>query len=320
MVSRLNAVIMGDLTVDMAWRSPDNIPYRSATGADITLRGSVEATVGGSALYFAAAIVAAGHSCSLLVGAVGDDMMGIAAQKELLSRNLTPDGLQIAPDAPTCTVTLAILQDGTRLMLRPDDHAGRHISASSMADALRCVDPNGVDVVLLSGYCLLGSDTLTMKSAKELFGWAHRNEIPMVVDLVPHEFSKSVGDLEKVRNILGGVPRGYVCELRTARDLKMCSAYSDAVSAETQMQIAARNLAARATFAIVQHQIYPGRYCQQIVTRDGLFSKKTFHDFSPAERSGLGDRLLVSALDGDESLRDRVLHRSSGRAVEPNRA
>jgi hypothetical protein len=58
-----------------------------------------------------------------------------------------------------------------------------------------------IDVILLSGYCLLGNDTLTMKSANELYGWAQRNEIPMIVDLVPHEFSESVGDLDKVKDM-----------------------------------------------------------------------------------------------------------------------
>jgi hypothetical protein len=202
---------------------------------------------------------------------------------------------------PTCVVSVAYLKDGTRLMTRPLRHAGDELDPRAVAGFV-CGQPSGrFDLVFISGYSLVRRNSPTALTARWLGGWARRHRIPILLDLVPHEFAESVGSVPRAVSRLGGQATGFVAELRTVRGLGLCDDYSDAESIRGQMAQAAASLAGYGQFAVVQHQNGPETYAQAIFHQGRSMFEQC--RFVPGEREGLGDRMLAEAL-----VTHRLLH------------
>lgn len=231
----------------------------------------------------------------IMVAGLGEDRFASFVLAEVESLDLEVGGLQLVPGAATCVVSLSYFSDGTRFMIRPRSHAGRCLDHNRVGDLLRGLSQEPVALLFVSGYLIVEPYSPSILAVQEACRWARARNVPIVVDLVPHEFKAVVGDLDTVAERIGCKPNGYVAELRTIRDLGLCEPYSDQIDARRNMILGSTALASYGDFAVVQHQDEQGLYAQA-VTWFGQTEPLAFFPFSPGERLGLGDRLLLHAL------------------------
>jgi len=127
-----------------------------------------------------------------------------------------------------------------------------------------------------------------------LANWARENEVPVVLDLVPHEFAASVGTLEEVASFLGR-PDVLVGAPSTFRDFGY-SFYGDGIDgANAMMEVAAR---ASRDWGIVVTQTHTGpSNFGQILARDGVVLSISELVIPANDLRGPGDQLALKALE-----------------------
>lgn len=288
-----SVLVLGDLTVDVLVGASDDIPSHRVEGHDLTLIGDTCLRVGGSALLMAKAM--AGRCTPAVVAAVGDDTLADSVQAALAQAGIDDRGVQRSLEAATSVVNVVHFPDGTRLMVRPLSHAGRYIDSNVATEVARGLG-SACRLLFISGYSLLGQHTGTQKTVFALAEWARANNVPICVDLVPHEFAESVGPLTKVSDLVGSVPDIVVAELRTVRGFNLVPAADLSDDCSRMLTDAATALKSHSrSIAVVQHQVRPGIYGQATIV--GCASPEyEEHSFAPETRLGLGDRLLTQAL------------------------
>jgi sugar/nucleoside kinase (ribokinase family) len=300
------AVVLGDLTLDVTWTSGEPWPASKKLGADVTIVATPEYHIGGTGFLFAKAV---GDMTSLepvIVSAVGDDPIGEAVRQELRGGGYRIDGIQTAEAHPTCLVTSSYLVDGTRLMVRPSTHAGKHIGAEQLSALLGSIDDCAL--VFISGYMLAGPGASTRAALRLMSAWAFSRAIPVVVDLVPHEFMESVGPISVVEQMLGNPVTVYIAELRTIQGLGLVAEEDQTLPLPDRLGAAAEALARYSPVAIAQCQVGRTTYGQSCVAR-GRPAAYTEHDFDERTRLGLGDRLATGEITRSAlELRDYAKH------------
>jgi len=294
-MKRAVVLAMGDITLDLAAAVDEEFPEQHTAGADLTFAGSPTPSLGGTAMLLARAAESYPHVRPLMIAGLGADRFASFVLAEVESRGLDAVGLQVVPEAATCVVSLSYFSDGTRFMIRPRSHAGRRLDRNRVGDLLRGLSEDPVALLFISGYLLVEPSSPSVLAVQEACRWATARDVPVVVDLVPHEFKAMVGDMSTLIERVGCKPNGYVAELRTIRDLGMCDGYTDRRAARRNMVSGSAELAHYGDFAVVQHQDEQGVY-SQAVTWFGRSEPLAYFPFGPNERLGLGDRLLLQAL------------------------
>jgi hypothetical protein len=289
-------LVMGDITLDLAVTVGANFPQNHAPGADVSFAGSPAPALGGTAMLFAKAAQQYQHVRPIPVAGLGDDKFAPLVLAEAEAASLDMVGLQIIQGTSTCVVSISHFTDGTRFMIRPNSHAGRHIDSKRLRELLSDLNQDEMALVFVSGYLLAEPTLPSVLAVQEACGWARSRNVPIVVDLVPHAFQTAVGDLDTVAKRIGCRPDGYVAELQTVRDLGLCEDYSDQFEARSNMIVGSAALAKYGEFGVVQHQDRSGRYAQA-ATWNEKSDPLEFFPFTASERTGLGDRLLLHALN-----------------------
>lgn len=288
------ALVIGDLTFDVTWTSDEGWPDAKPVGADVTFSAQPAYHIGGTAFLFAKSLVDLTEIRPVIFSAVGSDALGGSVLTELAATGLDADTVQRTDDAGTCLVSTTYLEDGTRLMVRPTSHAGKFIDSKKVADYIADLDPSGCRFVFVSGYMLTDEHSESLRAVRILAEWAHGRQLPLVVDLVPHEFRESVGPLAEVERRLRCTPSAYIAELRTIVRLGLIQG-SGKSTVQERLELAATALSNYAPIAIAQCQVDDGRYGQHCI---GLAHYSSYDEwsFGESDRVGLGDRLAIARL------------------------
>jgi sugar/nucleoside kinase (ribokinase family) len=287
-------LVIGDLTVDIHMEIPEAAPGKVHPGIDLTVVGWPRVGIGGTAYLFAKAIRSMSNYSAAVIGAIGDDPFGNAIMDEFQKSRLENTFIQKDTESPTPVLPLLGFDDGTRLMARPYREAMPALDSNTLHATLSAYSPESFKLMFISGYSIATPDLKALKTVHIAADWARSNSIPIIVDLVPHEFAELVGPLTRVTDLIGK-PSGFVAELRTVRGLGLCGPYQSETDAAERLRSAAANLAETADFAIVQHQLKLSTYAQIYATPKYVSCIETY-DFEPIDRTGLGDRLLVRTL------------------------
>lgn len=284
------AVVFGDLTLDV--RAHISEPSHLADidrGINVEFSTDVEGAIGGSAWLVANTMQAIGVE-PIVLSAVGDDVFGQAILAAVRAAELSHAGIATVSNARTCCVGVFYFLDGTRLMIRPRVHANLHLPSEKVDEVLLQLDLGRVALCFVSGYGIVNADTPAAMAIRHGCTTARRAGVPVVLDLVPHEFRRYVGDICDAESRIGRCD-GFVAELSTAVELlSPCRLADD----KKLMADLARELAENRSFAVVQHRTASNIYSQAIASGSGT----EIFDYGIDENAlfGVGDRLLADAL------------------------
>ena len=159
----MTIVVAGDVMADVVVTLPGAIAHGSDTPARIVHRG------GGAAANLAVWLVRAGADAHL-IGRVGDDAAGRAAEEELAAAGVA-GALQVDPELATGTCVVLVEPGGERTML-PDAGANAALAGVAL--------PPGAAHLHVAGYALLRPGS--RPAALALLAAARAAAIPVSVD------------------------------------------------------------------------------------------------------------------------------------------
>ncbi|MFL6137390.1 MAG: carbohydrate kinase family protein [Frankiaceae bacterium] len=289
-------LVVGDLTIDLLFELAGSALHSPTSKAgDLTISYKPIVRVGGSAILFAKAILARTSLTPVIFSGVGDDVFGAHISEAVSQLGLDVDAVEIVKGYRTALAITGYSPDRSRLMLRPEGHAGKHIRGGHWKEWLAEDVARDCDLLFISGYVIASASPRQLRAVKGMASWARSHGVPVMLDLVPHEFDKGVGSLDLAAKLLGGTPDAFVAELRTARYLGLVPSKMHDQSEEEQSLAAARSLSAIGRYGLIQYQSGRGTYRQTLAIQgEGVYSHES--TFDEADRTGLGDMLCVEAL------------------------
>lgn len=290
-------LIVGTLAADLRAHSPSPWPSQASAGADITNVASVRLDPGGTAYLLAREAGALSALQPRVIASVGDDALGHFLTQQIA--RWCPEENQcisLIQGQMTCSVSITYFGDGTRFLVRPRLHAGKFLPVTDVAAHLDSIDPSTVWLAFISGYLLEGAELGTRDALHAVYEWSRHNQVQCVVDLVPHDFLGRVGGFERVESLLGGAPDGYIAEVSTIFPLFGREA-PPRERVRDLMAEAASLLASRSkSFGVAQGAVSERVYAQTFATSDDRTCDIVEFPFSEMDRTGLGDRLALLAL------------------------
>jgi sugar/nucleoside kinase (ribokinase family) len=284
------AMVFGDLTLDVrAHISEPSHLVDIDHGINVEFSSDVEGAIGGTAWLAAKALQAVDVEPVVFSG-VGDDVFGQAILAAVRAAGLSPVGIATVTEAGTCCVGVSYFAGGTRLMIRPRTHANLHLPRETVDEALQQLDLERIALCFVSGYGIINADSPTALAIRHACATARRADVPVVLDLVPHDFRSHIGDISDAENLVGPCD-GFVAELSTAAELLSPRQTSDDKDLMTDL---AHDLARGRSFAVVQHRTGANIYSQAVASK---FRTEVFHyEIDHRSLFGVGDRLLADAL------------------------
>ena len=287
-------LVLGDLCLDVLIDCASPSPIADGVTKESALRSSSLLSVGGSAWILARAAIAAGIFRPVILSAIGSDMWARQLLTSIREAGLSESSIQQIDGAPTDLVCMMTFEGRQRLMFMPTDPTGDCLEEGFVLSCLRNIDPGDTAWVWISGYALVERSSARRRSVRLLANWARENEVPVVLDLVPHEFAASVGTLEEVASFLGR-PDVLVGAPSTFRDFGY-SFYGDGIDgANAMMEVAAR---ASRDWGIVVTQTHTGpSNFGQILARDGVVLSISELVIPANDLRGPGDQLALKALE-----------------------
>lgn len=283
-------LIFGDLAVDIKAALPADSKFRPLDQArDVSLFVEYEIGPAGTSLLFASAVAEFAAGVPDVIACIGDDQFGRYVANELKTRKFTADGIQVTQRARTAVIFLAYRNDNTRLMVQSKSTANRWLSEEQINLYLDDGSHANVAMMWVSGYCLADSDAPRLQAIRAAANWARQRHIPVVVDLVPHEFRRYVGDHHSVDALIGRVT-GLVGELRTVREFYEPT--SESIDSWDSLEKYAELLCRDREFSIVQHRISVHTYAQIAIDGSGQAFRSEM-DLRTTPIHGLGDRMAV---------------------------
>jgi sugar/nucleoside kinase (ribokinase family) len=285
---------MGDLCVDALIDGSDSSSFAQlGRGAEAAVRSSGKLSVGGSAWLLAQAAMETGFFSPVILSAVGSDAWAQTLLASVREAGLPTASIQQVAPAATDLVCMITTAGRHRVMFLPAEPTGNRLDADFVLASLGGTDASHVAWAFLSGYALAGRNSARRRSAKVLTDWARDHEIPVVLDLVPHQFRASVGTLGEVASYLGS-PDVLIGNLSTFQQLGYSSEGDGDDIARDMEQVAIQASRDWAT-VITQAFSRSGVFGQTAAHRGAvLFSGELVIPASGAR--GAGDRLAVEAL------------------------
>lgn len=198
-------LIMGDLCVDVLLENANlDAATELAPGAEVTTRCASSISVGGSGWLLAHAAVQTRLFHPVVLGVVGGDLSGAYVLDAMSELGISTASITRAENFSTDLVCMISTPSQQRLMFTPTAPANNLLDEATVAGHLSSVDPARVRWTWISGYALADQSSARWRAAGFLAAWSRRHGIPVVLDLVPHEFRASVGTLADVSRYLGG--------------------------------------------------------------------------------------------------------------------
>jgi sugar/nucleoside kinase (ribokinase family) len=295
-------LIMGDLCLDFLITQSDPTGFDDlGNGSESTVRSACRLAIGGSAWLLAEAALRAGFFRPVILSAVGNDGWAQNVLSFVRAKGLPTASIQEVATA-TDLVCIISIEGRHRVMIMPKERANDRLDRQFTLSVLDSMDARDVSWAFISGYALAGRGSGRLLSAKVLTDWCRHNEIPIVLDLVPHKFRASVGSLSEVTRHLG-VPDILIGSLSTIEELGYAHApdrdASDDSAANGSTAERMTEVAIRASrdwgVVVVQAFTRPGVFGQAVAKRGAaLFQDELVLSASGAR--GAGDSLAIAAL------------------------
>lgn len=285
---------MGDLCVDALIDGSDSSSFAQlGLGAEAAVRSSGRLSVGGSAWLMARAAMETGFFSPVMLSAVGSDAWAQTLLACVREAGLPAAAIQQVAQAATDLVAVITMAGRQRVMFLPAEATGNRLDAGFVLGFLSGTDASRVAWAFLSGYALAGRNSARRASAKVLADWAREHEIPVVLDLVPHQFRASVGTLGEVASHLGP-PDVLIGNLSTFQQLGYSGEGDGHDIAKDMERVAVQ--ASRDWGTVVTQAFTRSGVFGQTAARRGsvLFSGELVIPASGAR--GAGDRLAAEAL------------------------
>jgi sugar/nucleoside kinase (ribokinase family) len=298
-------LVIGDLSLDVHTTVPSlSLLDPLANGDDVTIYAGTGLAVGGSAWQFARAILDGTQTEPVVLAAVGADPAGATVREALRQAGLRVDGVPEVAGATTGVSSLTYFEHRQRLMVFPSRHANHELSAADAMEVLSTLPSDQVACAWLSGHALLDERSARRATTVAVCAWTRHHGVPLVLDLVPHDFAGAVGSLARVEDLIGPID-GLVGELGTLRGLGYPTVRhpagdgGDGTGARTDpdrelMAAIATELSVQRRFAVVQHRAAQDIYVQ-ILAHDGQVRTTEYHIAARGLR-GLGDAMAVDGL------------------------
>jgi len=142
-----------------------------------------------------------------MLGAVGDDQLGVAALEALRANHVQTDRVVVTPDAPTGVALIAVGIDGeNQISVAPGANAT--LEASDVVNALEALVP----------HILLVSLEVPERTVRAAMQWAHDHDVTTILNPAPPQpwaeellgLATYVTPNEHERSTLGAIPAGVV--------------------------------------------------------------------------------------------------------------
>jgi sugar/nucleoside kinase (ribokinase family) len=295
-VRKPTALIVGDLSLDAHAAVPINseLLARLAVGADVSAQGDMAVSPGGTSWLFADALASATAVLPLIAATVGGDWQGNLLSDSLIERGFPAQGLVTVPGDRTDVVLTVSFNGSARFMAWPRNKVSRKARAWEWPRVAQLVASYDVRFAWISGYLFDDSDPSLLDDARALFENLRRLHIPIVVDLVPHDFSTRIGSLEELESAIGRIDV-LIGEFSTMVDLGFGGWPAQGEDVGQYLIQCARSASVGRIAAVAQHRISNDLYAEAIVSQTSgeLVIDKLIPASGPR---GLGDYLAVRAL------------------------
>jgi sugar/nucleoside kinase (ribokinase family) len=287
------AIVMGDVSMDMvvAVANQDHILRLSGT-EDVTLIGKLQLLPGGTAFLFSEAAHTQGAFEPFILAALGDDTSSHLIIQSLESMGVSTSGLEIFPEASTDLICMAALDQGRRLMFHQANPTSNCLTARWVASRLQDLLTEEIALVWISGYAVVAADSARTQAARHLASWARRQSIPVVLDLVPHDFIRYFGSLKEIELRVGEVNL-IVAELKTLMQIGFGEQGSEGQKAMASAAVTCSR--SKGGGVLVQHRTDVDTYSQALAINGVLISAQDY-SISDSGLRGMGDRMAILAL------------------------
>lgn len=275
-------------------------------GSDVTTHGEIAGLPGGTGWLFADALSTASDVVPLILAAVGDDWAGEFLAGAVTARGWPADGIVRPAGSRTDIVATTSFAGRARLMAIPAEKISRKFLPWDLRLTARLSSAYDVGFAWVAGYMLENYEPTVAESIKDLFGLVRELGIPIVLDLVPHDFLARVGPLSQVEADVGPIDV-IVGEYTTLTGLGFGPPPSrvrdDDSDATAGMLACARSAARGRLGAVVQHRVSADAYSQVVVGQyvGELTMLRPVPESGPR---GMGDALAVQALRALRLIRD----------------
>jgi hypothetical protein len=300
-------LVLGDLCLDVHATldlSPDQVAPLSA-GSDVTSLGDVHGLPGGTTWLFADALATACDASGrgamsldlvpVIMAVVGADWAGNFLAGVATDRGWPADGIMRAVGARTDIVATTSFGGRARLMVVPAEKVSRKLLPWDVQRVERLCEVFDVALAWVSGYLFENYDSTATEAARAVFAFLRELGVPVVLDLVPHDFLAKVGLLTRLEAELGTVDV-IVGEFGTLTALGFGQRPPAGQDPWPSMVACARSAALGRLGAVVQHRVSVQAYAQAIAGK--CVGELTMSKPVPATGPrGIGDALAVQALD-----------------------
>jgi sugar/nucleoside kinase (ribokinase family) len=290
------ALIIGELCLDVSVQISVEGEALAALphNASIVTDGEIALSPGGTAWLFANALTSMTELVPLIAAAIGTDPAGDLLTASLAEHDFPAAGLLRAPDARTDIVSITSFPGTGRLLARPAEKVMRKVQAWEWNRVADMVAAHDVRFAWVSGYIFEGNDPAALESLRTLFGHLRDHGIPIVLDLVPHDFAKRIGHLRDLELDVGSIDV-LVGEFRTLVGLGFGQAARPGADVRPAMLGGARSVARGRAGAVVQHRVSSSHYA--LATAGPRLGEHVLDREIPASGPrGMGDMLAVQGL------------------------
>lgn len=293
---RSAALIVGELCLDVSTQVsvqgealaalPDN--------DDIVADGAIILTPGGTSWLFANALGSMTGLVPLIVAAMGTDPAGDILADSLAKQDFPATGITRAAGTHTDIVSITSFPGTRRLLARPAEKVMRKVQAWEWDRIADMVAAHDVRFAWISGYVFEDYDAATLESTRTLFRHLRDRAIPIVLDLVPHDFVNKIGHLRHLELDVGSIDV-LVGEFRTLVGLGFGQAARLGDDVRPPMLGCAQSAAHGRVGAVVQHRVSASHYTLATVGPD-MGAHVVDREIPASGPRGLGDVLAVQGL------------------------
>ena len=312
-------LVLGDLCLDVYATldlSPDQIAPL-ALGSDVAALGEVYGLPGGTTWLFADALTTAYAAADrndtyhgvvpAIVAVVGADWAGDFLASAVTGRGWPADGITRAA-ARTDIVATTSFAGRARLMAIPTEKVNRKFLLWDGQRVESLCEVFDVGFAWVSGYLFENYDSAVTEAARAVFARLREIGVPVVLDLVPHDFLTKVGRLARLEADVGPVDV-IVGEFSTLAALGFGQRRPAGQDPWPDMVACARGAALGRLGAVVQHRVSVGTYAQAIAG-PGVGDLTMSRPVPATGPRGIGDALAVQALDALGLIPRRPIGRS----------
>jgi sugar/nucleoside kinase (ribokinase family) len=289
------ALIVGELCLDVwAQVGVEGQELAALPYVGIVADGTIDLMPGGTAWLFANALTSITEIVPLIAAAVGNDPAGNLLAAEFAEHDFCTAGLLRAADTPTDIISITNFPGMKRLLARPAEKVIRKVRAWEWDRVADLVTTHDVRFAWVSGYIFEDHDSATLGSVRALFEHLRDRAIPIVLDLVPHDFVNRIGYLRQLELDVGPIDV-LVGEFSTLAGLGHGQEASSGTDARPAMLECARSAARGRAGAIIQHRVSTSHYALATVGL-GLGGRVVDQEIPPSGPRGVGDLLAVKGL------------------------